>query len=250
MAKVAFQNNYSRPQLHTNRMHEIIDCRHPLMELLVPGQYQTNNYFSGGDSSRVQIITGPNGSGKSVYLKQIAIIVYLAHVGFYVPAKSAYIGVVSSIHSRMQATESATVRLSSFMIDLSQITQAFYNSNPSSLILIDEFGRGTTGNEGLAILSGVVQEFLGRGDDCPHILVSTHYQYLVKLVPESPFVAHLKMNYAIEDEELVFLYKITHGVSDSFGLEIARSVGLDADIIERAKQIYDEFINNPSITQD
>lgn len=125
MAITAAQNAYVRPCLNDEIVIEIENGRHPLMEHMIV-QFQQNGFRSGGEHGRIKIITGPNGSGKSMYLKQIALIVFLAHVGSYVPAKSANIGLVHSIHSRMQATESAAVRLSAFMIDVSQVNEIIY----------------------------------------------------------------------------------------------------------------------------
>lgn len=120
MATVTAQNMYVRPKLNNENVFEIEDCRHPLMEHIII-QFQQNSFYSGGSHSHIKIITGPNGSGKTVYLKQIALITFLGHIGSYVPAKSANIGLVHSIYSRMQATESAAVRLSAFMIDVCQV---------------------------------------------------------------------------------------------------------------------------------
>lgn len=121
MACVAEQHNYVRPHLTENNVHEIKGCRHPLLENIC-NNFEPNDFFSGGSYSRVKLLTGPNGSGKSVYLKQIALVVYLAHVGSFVPARKASISMVHSIHSRMHANESAAIRLSSFMIDLTQVS--------------------------------------------------------------------------------------------------------------------------------
>lgn len=113
------QNNYVRPHLNNDNVHEIIDSRHPLLELIAP--FEVNDFKSGGPHTHIKIVTGPNGSGKSIFLKQIALVIYFAHIGAYVPAKKATISMVHSIHSRMQATESASVRLSAFMIDVIQV---------------------------------------------------------------------------------------------------------------------------------
>lgn len=120
MARVAEQHNYVRPYLTNNAIHDIQDGRHPLLDTLC-NHFEPNSFYSGGCHNRVKLLTGPNGSGKSVYLKQVALMVYLAHVGSFVPARKATIGLVHSIHSRMHASESVAVRLSSFMIDLSQV---------------------------------------------------------------------------------------------------------------------------------
>lgn len=120
MARVAAEKNFVRPQLNSDNTHEITGGRHPLMELMI-ANFERNDFRSGGPHGRVKIITGPNGSGKSIYLKQVGVILYMAHVGSYVPAQSANIGLTHSIHCRIQATESASVRLSAFMIDISQV---------------------------------------------------------------------------------------------------------------------------------
>lgn len=119
MAKVAAEKNFVKPTLNEERIYEIKEGRHPLMEEMFSG-FVCNDFFSGGKYSHVKIITGPNGSGKSIYLKQSGIIIYLAHVGSYVPAKEANIGITHSLHFRT-ATESVSVRLSAFMIDVTQV---------------------------------------------------------------------------------------------------------------------------------
>lgn len=121
MSCVAEQYNYIRPRLTEDNTHEIIECRHPLLENFCD-KFEPNDYSSGGAHGRMKLLTGPNGSGKSVYLKQVALVVYLAHVGSFVPARKASISMVHSIHSRMHASESAAIRLSAFMIDLSQVS--------------------------------------------------------------------------------------------------------------------------------
>ncbi|KAJ8952812.1 hypothetical protein NQ318_008130 [Aromia moschata] len=186
MALTASQNDYIRPSLNTDNIFEIKDGKHPLNEHLV-SQFQTNDFYSGGQYSHMKIITGPNGSGKSMYLKQLALIVYLAHVGSYVPVKSANIALVHSIHSRIQATESVSVRLSAFMIDVTQVSQALNNATLSSLILMDEFGKGTTEKDGLSILVGTLRNFLKRKEDCPHVIVSHTFPTNHQIYPKIPF---------------------------------------------------------------
>ncbi|KAJ8986006.1 hypothetical protein NQ317_013890 [Molorchus minor] len=246
MAITASQNVYVRPKLNTKNIFEIEECRHPLMEHLLL-QFQSNNFYSGDKYSRMKIITGPNGSGKSMYLRQIALIVFLAHIGSYVPAKNANIGLVHSIHSRMQATESASVRLSAFMIDVSQMTQALNVATSSSLILMDEFGRGTMEKDGITLLIGALKHFINKVEGCPHLLVSTHFQQIVSHLPVTPLVEYQKMDHRKDDGCLYFLYKIGQGVSNSFAFDIAEGVGLDKDILSRAKEILNCLKNNETI---
>ncbi|KAJ8964564.1 hypothetical protein NQ314_004868 [Rhamnusium bicolor] len=246
MAITASQNMYVRPSLNNDSIFEIEDSRHLLMEHIIT-QFQPNSFYSGGNYSHMKIITGPNGSGKSVYLKQIALIVFLAHVGSYVPAKNANIGVVHSIHSRMQATESASVRLSAFMIDVSQITQALNSGKSSSLILMDEFGRGTTDDEGMSLLVGVLRQFLDRKHACPHVVLSTHFQQITEHLPKTSLIEYQKMDHSKDNGMLYFLYKVTEGVSNSFAFDIAEAVGLDKDVLTRAREIMDCLKHNKPI---
>ncbi|XP_044754707.1 mutS protein homolog 5-like [Coccinella septempunctata] len=246
MARVAAEKNFVKPTLNDDRVHEIEDGRHPLMEEMFAG-FVPNNFYSGGKHSHVKIITGPNGSGKSIYLKQIGIITYLAHVGSYVPAKKANIGVTHSLHFRT-ATESVSVRLSAFMIDVTQITQAIYNATPSSLVIMDEFGKGTSDDDGLILMVGVLRKFLKENENCCHILVSTHYQQVMKYLSESPLLEYQKMGYTRNAEEpMVLLYKLESGVSESFAFDIAEEVGLDPRIIRRAREIFDALKNGSTI---
>ncbi|KAJ8918621.1 hypothetical protein NQ315_013127 [Exocentrus adspersus] len=246
MAITAAQNMYVRPTLNTENIFEIEDSRHPLMEHMIP-QFQQNSFYSGGSYNRMKIITGPNGSGKSIYLKQIALIVFMAHIGSYLPVKSANIGLVHSIHSRMQATESAAVRLSAFMIDVSQMTQALNSAKSSSLVLMDEFGRGTTEEEGISLLVGALKKLLEKKAACPHVIVSTHFQQIVNHLPKTKLIQYLKMDHVKEGGNLYFLYKVTEGISSSFAFDIAEGIELDRDVLLRAKEIMECLKLNAAI---
>ncbi|KAL3267858.1 hypothetical protein HHI36_006999 [Cryptolaemus montrouzieri] len=240
LAKVAEEKNFVKPTLNNDRIQEIEEARHPLMEDMFPG-FVSNDFLSGGKHSRMKIITGPNGSGKSIYLKQTGIIIYLAHIGSYVPVKRANIGMVHSIHFRI-ATESVSVRLSSFMIDVTQISQAIYNSKPSSLIIMDEFGKGTSGVDGVALMAAVLQKFLRQNENCPHVLVSTHFQQIKSFLSESAQLEYQKMSYTKNNNEtMVLLYKLVKGISESYAFDIAEEVGLDSGIIQRAKEIFNSL---------
>lgn len=233
MAEVSAQNNYIRPSLNNDNVHEIQDCRHPLLELV--SNYECNSFSSGRSYSHIKIITGPNGSGKTIYLKTIALAVYLAHIGSYVPCKSANIGMMHSIHTRMQSTESVSVRLSAFMIDNIQTTQALRNAHFNSLILLDEFGRGTTNDVGLSLLVATLKKFSDHGCNCPHVVVNTHYQNVAHFLPETEIIEHLKMAHCEENGVLIFQYRMEKGISNSFAFNIAKMVGIDNNIVNRAR---------------
>ncbi|XP_030754739.1 mutS protein homolog 5-like [Sitophilus oryzae] len=242
MAKVSQHNNYVKPTLNKDNVQELVKCRHPLMERILTS-FEPNDYYSGGSHSHMKIITGPNGSGKSIYLKQVVLVVYLAHIGCYVPAERANIGMVHSIHCCGQSQESAAVRLSSFMIDIAQSSQILHYAAPSSLILLDEFGKSTLAEDGIVLLASFLKKFLSQNEMCPHIIVSTHFAKLATLLPENRYLEYYKTDHAFRDGTFCFLYQISKGTSKSFAFEIASAV-LGDDIIQRAKQYYHCLQNN------
>lgn len=127
------------------------------------------------------------------------------------------------------------------------MAQALYNAKSSSLVMIDEFGKGTTGREGLALQVGAIKKFLKQEEFCPHIIVSTHLQETINYIPESPLVSHLKMDYTVLENEISYLFKVTSGISKSFAIEVAASVDLEEDIISRAKEILEHMNNRQPI---
>ncbi|KAF5279974.1 hypothetical protein FQR65_LT15112 [Abscondita terminalis] len=248
ISRVVKEKDYVRPELNENCIIEIVDGRHPLLELVNPN-YVSNNFYSGDNHGRIQILTGPNDSGKSIFLKQTALIVYLAMVGCYVPAKKATIGIVHSIHTTTHCTESAAVNMSAFMIDLSKMSHSLLKAKPSSLVLIDEFGRGTSADDGISLLVSALKTFSSKEELCPHLLVSTHYQQISHFLPQSQLVSYKKMDHEIRDTgELIYLYKVVDGISNSYTFEVAIANGLDISIVNRAKEIYNMLTKNIPLT--
>nr|XP_008260818.2 mutS protein homolog 5 isoform X4 [Oryctolagus cuniculus] len=211
LASAARDYGYSRPR-YSPLLHgvRIQNGRHPLMELCAR-TFVPNSVECGGDKERVKVITGPNSSGKSIFLKQVGLITFMALVGSFVPAEEAEIGPVDAIFTRIHSCESISLGLSTFMIDLNQVAKAVNNATERSLVLIDEFGKGTNTVDGLALLAAVLQHWLALGPACPHIFVATNFLSLVQLqlLPQGPLVQYLTMETCEDGNDLVFFYQVS-----------------------------------------
>ncbi|PKU27755.1 hypothetical protein llap_21941 [Limosa lapponica baueri] len=214
LAVMARENAYSRPRFTHRHGFHIKDGRHPLMELCAK-TFVANPVNSGEATRRIKIVTGPNSSGKSVYLKQVGLIVFMALIGSYVPASEAEIGVIDGIYTRIHSRESVSVGLSTFMIDLNQVAKAVNNATERSLVLIDEFGKGTNTLDGLALLAAVLRYWISQGTQCPQVFVSTNFHSLMQLelLPDTPLLEYLTMETHQDGEELIFFYQIKQGMS-------------------------------------
>uniref|UniRef100_A0A8C9WWZ5 MutS homolog 5 n=1 Tax=Sander lucioperca TaxID=283035 RepID=A0A8C9WWZ5_SANLU len=181
MSSASQEYGYTSPKLASHRKITVTQGRHPLLELCSP-VFVANSFQSSESQSRVKIITGPNSSGKSIYLKQVGLIVFMALIGSDVPAKEAEIGLVDGIFTRMQSRESVSVGLSTFMIDLNQMAQALNSTTGNSLVLIDEFGKGTNTVDGLSLLAASISHWLRKPPvDVPHVLLATNFHSLLQL---------------------------------------------------------------------
>ncbi|OBS60140.1 hypothetical protein A6R68_08767 [Neotoma lepida] len=243
LASAARDYGYSRPR-YSPRIHgvRIKNGRHPLMELCAR-TFVPNSTDCGGDQGRVKVITGPNSSGKSIYLKQVGLITFMALVGSFVPAEEAEIGVIDAIFTRIHSCESVSLGLSTFMIDLNQqVAKAVNNATEQSLVLIDEFGKGTNTVDGLALLAAVLRHWLALGPSCPHIFVATNFLSLVQLqlLPQGPLVQYLTMETCEDGDDLVFFYQLCQGVaSASHASYTAAQAGLPDQLIARGKEVSD-----------
>ncbi|CAB3239487.1 unnamed protein product [Arctia plantaginis] len=243
ISKVSKEYNYVRPTLTPEKVISIKQGKHPLY-MLTCDNFVPNDLESSQEAGFVKILTGPNSSGKSVYMKQIGLIVYLAHIGSFVPAESATIGIVRHIHTRIQSTECVAAHMSAFLIDLRQMALALQESTSHSLLIVDEFGKGTSATDGLALLAACLNTLLFR-QHCPHVLLATHYLNIKEYIVNSPVVRFLRFEYIIEDDEPVFLFRVCEGgASSSFALQVAAASGLPPRTISRAKDIMAALTNN------
>uniref|UniRef100_A0A8C6IUH0 MutS protein homolog 5 n=1 Tax=Melopsittacus undulatus TaxID=13146 RepID=A0A8C6IUH0_MELUD len=245
LALMARENAYCRPSFTHRHGFHIKDGRHPLMELCAK-TFVANPVNSGEATRRIKIITGPNSSGKSVYLKQVGLIVFMALIGSYVPAAEAEIGTIDGIYTRIHSRESVSVGLSTFMIDLNQVAKAVNNATERSLVLIDEFGKGTNTLDGLSLLAAVLKYWIRQGTQCPQVFVSTNFHSLMQLelLPETPLLEYLTMETHQDGDELIFFYQIKQ-VSELIrnGKAIKRiDDPSKGDRMEKCKSVVEKFL--------
>ncbi|KAM6967476.1 mutS protein homolog 5 [Aplochiton taeniatus] len=235
---------YTSPTLACHRRIQLTQARHPLLELCSP-VFVSNAFQSSESQGRVKIITGPNSSGKSIYLKQVGLIVFMALIGSDVPAKEAEIGLVDGIFTRMHSRESVSIGLSTFMIDLNQMAHALNHSTSNSLVLIDEFGKGTNTVDGLSLLAASISHWLKKvPGEVPHVLLATNFHSLLQLglLPSSDLLSLLTLETAVDGDDLVFLYQLKEGICrSSYAANIATLAGLPTSLVKRGVEVSELY---------
>lgn len=238
LAVVAVKNNYVKPVIGNNvKQLKIIDGRHPVVEqFMSKGEFVANDTLLDESENKIMIITGPNMAGKSTYMRQVAIISLLAHMGSFVPAKEAEIPIIDRIFTRVGASDDLAFGQSTFMVEMSEVAQILANATDKSLIVLDEIGRGTSTFDGLSIAWAVV-EYLSKNFKAK-TLFATHYHELTELEGVLEGVKNYKIAVKEIDDNVVFLRKIVRGgANKSFGIEVARLAGVPKDVLDRAKEI-------------
>ena len=242
-AAVSGENNYIRPVLDDSRILEITDGRHPVIEKqLPPGEsYVPNDLHLDTDDQQIIILTGPNMSGKSALLRQTALIVLMAQTGCFVPAKSARIGVVDKIFTRVGASDNISLGESTFMMEMNEAASILNNLSDRSLILLDEIGRGTSTYDGISIAWAMV-EYLHENKMRAKTLFATHYHELNEM--ENSFSRVKNYNVSIREfnNKVIFLRKLKRGGSEhSFGIHVAKMAGMPRSVVKRADEILQEL---------
>ena len=240
LAEVAVQYKYVRPQVHEGTGIDIVEGRHPVVEKsLPPGEpFIANSIKTSPEERQILIITGPNMAGKSVVLRQTGLIVLLAQVGSFVPAERAEIGVVDRIFTRVGASDNLASGESTFLVEMNETANILNNASPSSLILLDEVGRGTSTFDGLSIAWALVEYLHEHATVAAQTLFATHYHELNELAGRYNRVVNLRVQVNEHNGKVVFLRKLVPGGADhSYGIEVARMAGLPAELILRAQEI-------------
>ena len=244
LAKIAHKYSYCRPDICESNIIEIKDGRHPVIETsLDENEFIANDTQIGEEDNLIQIITGPNMAGKSTYMRQMALIIILAQIGSFVPATSARIGICDKIFTRIGASDNISKGESTFMLEMNEVSNIIKNSTDKSFVILDEVGRGTSSDDGLSIAMALV-EYLSKHKKVKTVF-ATHFHELTILENELSNVKNLKIEILEEDNNLVFLRKITRGKSDrSYGIEVAKLSGLPDEILDNARNIMDKLSND------
>jgi len=235
-AYCAIKYNYVKPEIGDFDEIKIIDGRHPVIERRVKDGFVPNDLFMDGDKNRLMIITGPNMSGKSTYLRTMAVITLMAHVGLFVPAKEARIGLVDRIFTRVGASDNLARGESTFMVEMIETANILKNATSRSLIILDEIGRGTSTFDGLSIAWSVAEYIAEKVK--AKTLFATHYHELTELESMASGVRNYTALVKEWKNEIIFMRKISEGVADrSYGIYVAKLAGLPDPIIKRAEEV-------------
>ena len=239
----AVKYNYCRPEVDLSGSLEIRDGRHPVVEQVLKGQmFVPNDTRLGLDGCQVAIITGPNMAGKSTYMRQVALIVLMAQMGSFVPARSARIGVVDRLFTRIGASDDLASGQSTFMVEMQEVADILKYATSRSLLILDEIGRGTSTYDGMAIARAVLEYAADRRYLGAKTLFATHYHELTAMEQTLPGVKNFNISVKKRGSDMIFLRKIVPGGADrSYGVEVARLAGLPDKVVSRARAILKEL---------
>ena len=248
-ALTASENGYCRPDMSLDGRIVIKDGRHPVVEAMLSGvPFVPNDTTLDDSDDRVAIITGPNMAGKSTYMRQVALIVLMAQIGSFVPAKSAQIGLVDSIFTRVGASDDLAAGQSTFMVEMSEVANILENATKDSLLVFDEIGRGTSTFDGMSIARAVLEYVVDKKKLGAKTLFATHYHELTQLEGQLQGVKNYNIAVKKHGEEITFLRRIIRGGADnSYGIDVARLAGIPDTIVRRARQILVSLEENKPV---
>ncbi len=242
LAEAAVEGDYTRPEVVEEDVLEIYDGRHPVVERTLEGERFVPNDTVFEEGERIRILTGPNMAGKSTYLRQVALIVLMAQMGSFVPARKARIGVVDRIFTRIGAQDEIHAGQSTFMVEMIETANILHHATPRSLLILDEIGRGTSTYDGLAIAWAVVEYIHNHPNLRSKTLFATHYHELTQLADLLPGVRNYNVAVSEAEGKVIFLHKIVPGGADrSYGIHVAQLAGLPKPVIQRANEILREL---------
>jgi len=239
LAETAVKNNYCLPEIDISGIIDIKDGRHPVVEAMQQESlFVPNDTYLDCDSSRTAIITGPNMAGKSTYMRQTALIVLMAQIGSFVPARSACIGVVDRVFTRIGASDDLSSGKSTFMVEMTEVADILKNATKNGLLILDEIGRGTSTYDGMSVARAVLEFCADKRKLGAKTMFATHYHELTALEDEIDGVKNYNISAKKRGDDIIFLRKIVPGgADDSYGIEVAGLAGVPAGVIKRAKAV-------------
>tara|TARA_B100001750_G_scaffold80310_1_gene63799 strand:+ start:6052 stop:8649 length:2598 start_codon:yes stop_codon:yes gene_type:complete len=246
-AHLAIQNRYIKPRLSDSPYLKITDSRHPVVEQLLPSseRFISNSIDLNTTTNQIHLITGPNMAGKSTYLRQIGLIVLMAQIGSFVPAKEAEIGIVDHLFTRVGASDNLAGGESTFLVEMIEASNIVHNATPKSLILLDEIGRGTATFDGLSLAWSITEYLHNNESVAARTLFATHYHELTKLDKTLERLENYHASVKESEDEIIFLKKILPGPGNkSYGIHVAKMAGLPQIILDRANEILLHHIKN------
>jgi len=243
LAFVAVQRGYCRPEVTLGSEISISEGRHPVVEqMLKDSLFVPNDTQIGFRDNQVSIITGPNMAGKSTYMRQVALIVLMAQMGSFVPARSAKIGLVDRVFTRIGASDDLASGQSTFMVEMSEVASILKHATARSLLILDEIGRGTSTYDGMSIARAVLEHVANPKKLGAKTLFATHYHELSTIENELPNVKNYNIAVKKRGDQMIFLRKIVPGATDdSYGVEVAKLAGLPNSVVSRAREILGEL---------
>ena len=250
LAETAAVNNYCMPEIDVSGVLDIRDGRHPTVEVMQQDSlFVPNDTFLDSGSSRAAIITGPNMAGKSTFMRQTALIVLMAQIGSFVPAKSAQIGVVDRVFTRIGASDDLSAGKSTFMVEMTEVADILKSATRSSLLILDEIGRGTSTYDGMSVARAVLEHCADKRKLGAKTMFATHYHELTELESEVDGVRNFNISAKKRGDDIIFLRKIVPGgADDSYGIEVAGLAGVPDSVIRRAKAVLKELEGGESLS--
>lgn len=238
-AEVSSRNNYRRPIVDLGDIIEITEGRHPVVEQMLHGApFVPNDVLLDNRENQIAVITGPNMAGKSTYMRQVALITIMAQIGCFVPAKTAHIGIVDGVYTRVGASDDLSAGQSTFMVEMSEVADILKNATSKSLLILDEIGRGTSTFDGMSIAHAVLEHIADRKKLGAKTLFATHYHELTDLENAYPNIRNYNVAVKKRGEDITFLRRIiSGGADDSYGIEVAKLAGIPNSVVKRAREI-------------
>lgn len=249
LAEISSENGYTRPQFHIGHSIHMKEARHPILDRMMKTTRYVSNDLEMGEDNDILMITGPNMGGKSTYMRQTVLLVIMAQIGCFVPAKKAEMPIFDQIFTRIGASDDIMSGQSTFMVEMIEANNALQNATANSLILFDEIGRGTSTYDGMALAQAMI-EYIIRNIKAK-TLFSTHYHELTEMAEKNAGIRNVHVDVHEEDDKVTFLYRVLDGKADkSYGINVARLAHLPSSVLERAKLILDNLELQPNMVKE